>query len=126
MTTEKKQRSSYKLVGLYAVIIIGFTLPNMLSPSVSWNMFSFSLGWSLSFLTVILSYGFTETMRTFPWFWNTILASDARVLALSELFGLAGCFISLLLDLSGAGVAIGLSAAAAIVIALLVYRLSSE
>jgi hypothetical protein len=123
VTTEKKQLSSYRLAELYVVIIIGFTVSNVFLSSASWSMFSISLGWCLAIFTVLLPYVFTEQMRAFPWFWNTILVSDVRILAVAEMFGLGGCVVSVLLAPSEVVMIIGLSAVSALLMVPLVYIL---
>ncbi|NWF96571.1 MAG: hypothetical protein HXY34_10570 [Candidatus Thorarchaeota archaeon] len=74
--------------------------------SLTPGLFSFGMGWLAALLKLVLCYGAIEQMRMYPWFWNTILQSDARVLIMSEALGLAGCVISVLLDPFRMGVVI--------------------
>ncbi|MBN2229645.1 MAG: hypothetical protein JW779_08610 [Candidatus Thorarchaeota archaeon] len=120
------EKSSYRLAGIYAILITGLTISNLFSLSLSWNMFSFILGWCLALFTILLSYGFVEAMRNFPWFWNSILVSYTRVIVLSDLFGLAGCMVSLVIDPTNFTIIIELGVVASILIALFAYILKKR
>lgn len=95
---ERRQRSSIELAGCYLIFIIWLVVSNILSQATDWIQFISMIGWVLAVLAIVISYGFEESMQSYPWFWNNILVSDGRIILFAESFGLCGMIVSIALD----------------------------
>jgi hypothetical protein len=118
VTSDEKQTSVFVLIAIYLFFIVLNAVLNVLRPTMSWSEFCLVTGWGLGFITLILSYPLFKFTKTITWYWNNILFSNVRVFLFSELIGIIGWLVMLLIDFSKAIAIIGASAFGGFLIAI--------